>query len=141
MFDKLKAKKDAEQAQKEREKLDLARDEKCIPLAKQFLKLIADGDFSLKKQTDEEFLKEYNPITEQILNVLLENEVKISDLSYIKQLIGEILQNVDTLVTGSLNNSLRIAENALWGVDRDEKNLKHVDNVLKEWGAKQVEQK
>lgn len=141
MFDKLKAKKEAEAKQKERDAMDQAREAKCLPLAKYVISLIVEADLSLSEKTDEEYLATYNPIVGKILEKFLDENLKISDVTYVFKLVNEMTKNIETLLISSINNSMRIAEKALWGVDRDDKTFSLVDNVLKGWADKETVEK
>lgn len=141
MFEKLKAKKDAKQLQKERDEMDQAREAKCLPLAKYILQLIVEADLSLGEKTDKEYLETYNPIVGKILEKFLEVNLKLSDVSYVQKLITEMISNVDTLLLSSINNSIRIGEKAVWGIERDQRTFTLLDNVLKEYADKQTVEK
>lgn len=118
--------------QKEKDKLDKARDAKCIPLAKLYLKTILDHDPSLNGKLDEKALTaEYQPMVEEMLKAYLEQDVTIIEYGYIKKLVVELIENLDGLLSGSVNESLRIAEKKLWGVDKEEISFSAIDRVLK----------
>lgn len=141
MFEKLKARRDAKEAQKERNKMDKKREDKCLPLAKYILELIVEADLSLGEKTDQEYLETYNPIVRKILAKFLEVDLKLSDVVYIQKLIKEMVSNVDNLLIGSINNSMRIGEKAVWGVERDDRTFSLLDKVLKEWADKSEKEK
>jgi len=59
------------------------------------------------------------PVVEALLEVLLEWDIKTSELDYTWSL----------LIT-SLNDNLKAADECLWGVDNENKNMSIIDKVL-----------
>lgn len=118
-------------------KLDAARDNLCIPLAQKVIKMIADANLSLKDKDHSEYIKEYEPLVLKILGLYLESDLKLIDITYINKLILEMVGKVDALIVHSINDSLRIGEKAVWGVNKDEMTLGKLDEVLKKWAEEQ----
>ena len=141
MFEKTKQKIDAKKQAKEGERLDREREEKCMPLAKFILREILDADLTLGEKSKEQYFEEHKPVVESILAKFLEEDVKLSDTTYIKQLMIEMIDNVDILLTQSIGSSLKLSDKALWGVDRDDKTFSMLDKVLKDYGEKLKEEK
>ena len=128
MFNKVK-----KGLKKDSEKLDKERDKKCIPLAKEYLQSILDGNLSLNGRLKEEELKnEYEPIVLKILDSYLEKEVTIIEAGYIVKLVREMIDNTNNLLVSSVNESLRIAEKKLFGMDKQDMTFSKLDEILKQ---------
>lgn len=126
MFDKLK-----KMMGKDSEKLDKARDEKCIPLAKAYLELILKHNPSLNGKLDEKSLtSEYEPMVLDLLDLYLKNDVTIIEHGYVKKLVLEMVNNFDSLLSMSVNQSIKDAEKKLWGVDKEDITFSKIDEVL-----------
>jgi len=130
-------KRQAKKAQKEKDKMDKAREEQCLPLAKYIMQLIIEADLLLADKTDEEYQKENMAIVKKILERFMEEDIKISDTSYVLKLINEMTANVGRILTDSINSSIRISEKIFWGVNRDDKTFVMLDTKLKEWADEQ----
>lgn len=122
---------------KSQDKLDKARDAKCIPLAKEYLQAILDGNVSLDGNLSEDKLvKEYEPIVVRLLERFLEADLSMDEVMYIKKLVLEMIDNVDMLLISSVNNTLKIAETRFWGCSKDELTLKKLDQVIHDTNPK-----
>lgn len=127
MFDQNKKAED-----KEAKKLDKARDEKCIPLAKAYLEIILKHQPSLRGDLDEVKLKaEYEPMMLELLDLYLEKDVTLIEHGYTKKLVLEMIENLDGLLSGSMTQSIRQAERKLWGCEKEDISFKKIDEVLK----------
>jgi len=118
---------------KDAQRIDKARDDKCIPLAKAYLQNILDADVSLDGNLKpEELRKEYEPIMLKMLDLYLEKDVTMIEAGYIRKLIDEMINNVENLLVESVNNSLRIAEKKLFGCDKQDMSFNVLDDILKD---------
>lgn len=126
MFDKFK-----KAMQKESDKLDKARDEKCIPLAKQYLRILIKHNPSLDGQLKEKELNsEYEPMVLELLDLYLQNNITIIEHGYVKKLVLEMVNNFDSLLSMSVNSSFDQANKKLWGVDKEYITFSKIDEVL-----------
>jgi len=127
MFDKLKKKMG-----KDSTYLDKMRDEKCIPLAKEYLRIILRHNPSLEgKLKEKELNSEYEPMMIDLLDLYLEQDITLIEHGYIKKLVLEMVENLDGLLSGSMTQSIQQAESKLWGCDKEYISFKKVDEVLK----------
>ena len=121
------------QEEKDRVKLDEARDAKCIPLAKAYLQTILDANVSLSgKLTPEQLRKEYEPIMLKMIDLYLEAGLTMIEIGYVAKLVREMLDNSENLLVESVNNSLRLAEKKLFNCDKESLTLNRLDEILKQ---------
>lgn len=86
MFEKL-----AKQRNKDLENLSKARDERCIPIAKELIKLIGNEESSVGSNVSGEQTKVYSDIATKVLATLLAKDVMFEDISFIFRLVLEHL--------------------------------------------------
>lgn len=92
----------------------------------------------------EERKKRCEPIAKKILQELLNNDLLLSDVKYVEQIVREQLEGVFraivlgdinqimNLVNDSLDEHIKQAQKKLWnGKDADQVSVKQVDEVLK----------
>lgn len=98
----------------------------------------------MEKDLTEEREKRCKPVVEKILELVLDEDLLLSDMAYVEQRVLEGMQTIlrgivvehyneiSETVMKSLNFSFKEAEKKLWdGKDNDEVSVKDVDEVLK----------
>jgi len=127
LFDKLKKKREVVSNQ-----LTKQRDNRCIPIAKEIIKKLAEYETPMGSfLTPEKTKQDYTPLAEDILKLLLEKDVLVGDVSFIFQLALQPYQFLKELVTDSVNDSITKAAEKFWGKEETKVTMKELDKVLK----------
>ena len=132
MFDKVNKK-----AKKQENDLTKLRDEKCVPVAKKMLKVIANRELELGQfVTDEKRLECYQPIYQEIVKLFLDAGLKNLEIVYCFTLLKQGIEFTDQLTSNSLQMNFSDASTLLWGKKEEDILLNDVDRVLKEAAEK-----
>lgn len=108
-----------------------ARMDQCIPIAKEILKLLSEMETPMGDFSEEERQKYYVPIAEKVLDQLTSAGVKYMDVTFVNQLLVQVLENVFAIVSASTDTSLKICHKIKWGKDMMEVSLEDMDEVMK----------
>ena len=123
--------KQQKEQQKALENASKARDERCIPLAKELIKLIATENAIVGSQKSKEVVDNYTKVATVVLNYLLAKNVMFDDVSYIFRLVLEHFQATQDFVVQSLNNSMSKCSDILWKKESSKVSMEDVDKLLK----------
>lgn len=124
---------------KQQDKLDKARDEKCVPLAKAYLQAILNANVSLNGDLPADKLqKEYEPVVLELLGRYLEANLTIIEIGYVRKLVQEMIDNTENLLVSSVNSTLKVAETRLWGIDKEDLTLQKIDQVIEDTNPKET---
>lgn len=106
------------------------RDDRCVPVAKEVIKLIAAVD-GLAGNVKPELLREsYDGVAKDILQLYLDKEIQISEINFVGQLVLQIVNQVTDIVNNSVNHSLKKAEVKVFGKEMREVTFKELDELL-----------
>lgn len=114
------------------EALHKERMERCVPVAEEILKIIANGSPYLGEVSQEsgepieEANDKYNQLAGQVLELLLEKNIKFTEKLFVFALVEQAVSLTKEKVQNSLERSMEKAEASLWGID-DIMNLKLSD--------------
>lgn len=113
--------------------LDKLRDMRCVPIAREVLKIIANSDnLALgEKVSDMERINSYEPIFMKIMARFVELDIPLKDVGYIFSLVSQALNFTKDIIENSNDRNTKKADSLLWGKDTDELTFVDVDTVLK----------
>ena len=118
--------------QKERN-LTQERNERCVPIAHDILKLIANTDGPLGDVTAQEFKDAYKPLVLQIMETYLAKDTIIHETDFIKRLMLQKVETISDMVAASINEGVeRLLEQKLWKKPEKEVTFGDVDKLLRE---------
>ena len=126
------SKKEKQQADKESVALDKAQDDRIFPVVQEYFKLLTENELKLGRTNVDESFEYVKPIVEKILEICLKNNVKVSDLNYLKQLILKVVEDTMSITFDSVNKSLKLCSKSYWGIDDREIDFQMIDKKLKE---------
>lgn len=127
MFNKVKNK-----MKKEEKDLTKERDDRCVPIAKEFLSLVGKYEKGIIGDgKNEEIAESYRPLAKQILEMYLEKNIRVHESGYIHRLVLQSFQTVQDIIINSLNESLKKAEKEMWGKEASEITIKEIDEKIK----------
>ncbi len=112
--------------------------DRCVPIAKKILTLLAEenpyiGDVNDKDtgQPKPEANESYNKIAGKVLEVLFEANIRFTEKLFVFSLVKQAAELTEEKVQMSLDNSMQRAESQLWGKDVMELDLQDIDKQLK----------
>lgn len=123
-------------AQEKEVDLTVARDARCVPLAFEFFGLLAVSKALAGAANAEDMQKSYNKVCLQILTRFLEEKVLLSEISYVQQVMKQIVEAMGNTITMSVNQSLVKAQEAAFGKQISELGFDELDTVLKDYAKK-----
>jgi len=120
--------------QSEESKPDLTkeRDDRCIPVAKLILKLIADSDLKLGSMNSQDLIDSNASIAEKILALFLDQNVFVGEIDYIFTLAQQAYINSQYLVVRSYNHTKETCDTKLWGKTLTELQISDINKVSKQ---------
>ena len=124
--------------QKNLEDLSAQRDKRCGEVVKIILKMVGDSDVSPvpprpgKDGTRADFVREYDPLTREILELLKEKEIPLDEFSYIGQLLMVPFDHLTRYVNESINMNVAKVLESYWGKEEKSLTLKDVEEKLAE---------
>lgn len=106
------------------------RDEKCEPIAQEVFELMAKykPDFHLTAHSD--LTNYYAPIQKQIIQLMLDRGVTMSEVGYIMKIVLSYFDNVNNLVVQSLQHSFDLAQQKLFKSSARDVSLVKIHEVL-----------
>lgn len=108
------------------------RDDRCIPVAKEVLKMIAAADGFAGNTKQELIQQSYDQLAKDILQYYLDNNILVSEANFIGQLILQIINASMSIVSTSINTNLTNVQKMAFGKDINEVTFKELDDILKE---------
>lgn len=121
MFNKLK---------KQKLKTAKEREEKCVPIAKDILKLIGNFECELVGLSPQETQKAHDPLIKEILAVLLKYNIALGDISYVMQMVEARFNHVQQWTSASVNQNVSSALQMMWGKHEDEVSFEDIEAVF-----------
>lgn len=115
---------------KKEEDLNKKRLKEVVPVAKQLIKLIADAGLEIGEVHAHNNDK-YNAIAKEVLQSLLDNNIKYVDKDFVFQLILQPFDQIREIVSMSLKESFDTAMNKAFGVEFREIRLSDVDKKIR----------
>jgi len=115
---------------KRKEEEGLAR---CIPVAKEIIRILGIHEYKLGVLSDEEKDQYYNPIAEEIIKLMVEKDLLYLEKDLVFQLVFQGLEETRNKVVNSLHLSWELAvKNYFDGKDIVDLTLKDLDKKMKE---------
>lgn len=126
--------KDVQKALDKQERdLTKERDDRCIPVARELLKLIAEYEEGMLLNTNpDKFRKSYYKLEDQILDMLRDKDMPIHDWGYIVKLALVPFDHLQAFVTDTLLKTEDAAIDAMWGKDGKTVTIKDLEEKLKD---------
>lgn len=125
-------KKVQKKAKKREKNLTELRDERTVPVAQDILAVIGAFDGPLGQVDQAKLAEAYDPLIKQVLAILLNNDVKLTEVQYIMTLVEQRLKHVESYVNASLNQNVSAALAIKWGKDESELTFSEIEAVLTE---------
>ena len=130
-------------AKKGQVNLTKKRDIRCIPLSVKVMDIINQRvkEMAEKDETDkimgtyvEKKTKRdvYHELASDILKELLEDEAHIGEVEFIFQVIGQVYENTQKIISRTINSHLETANTQFWGKGADDVTFRDLENILKE---------
>jgi len=111
--------------------LDKERDERCVPIAREALKIVAAYHGELGDVAPTVLATSYNKLAESLLKYYLEKNVRMDEFNYINKLMLQAVSTVNDKVANSINMSLEIAQKKTFGKAIGEVTMKELDAFLR----------
>ena len=128
MFNKIK-KKQSDEAQQ----LSNVRNKTCVPVAKEILKMIADYKEVTQGMGDivpHKLKQSYTELSTNILTLLLKENIKVAEVSYVFRLVLQPYNFVKEIVEESVNQHMSIAMEKIWGKPEMDVKMQELDDLL-----------
>lgn len=118
---------------KEKYQKDLTkeREEKLSPVAQKIINLISEAKLPLGSELHAHDNPKFSSVAKSILGVMLENEVKYVDSTFLFQLVLQPFDNIREIVMKSLSESFNKSEEKLFRKEYREVTLADLDRILK----------
>lgn len=105
-----------DQDQVKKDQLNKERDDRCEPLALKMIQMFgAHDNHNLLSQDKTETFNCYNELAQKFLSMMVESELPIGEYGYIQQLVNKGLDEVNSIVIGSLNKHTRDLQEKTFG--------------------------
>jgi len=129
---KAKVQKDAEQeALKD---LTQEREDRCIPVAKKILKIIAEKENSVMGAAERgQIVEEYDIILVEVIDLLKKEEVKMIDVNYILQLVLQPLAHLQQYMAESIGKWEKKMFAGIYGKPYGQETLVDLEKKLEEF--------
>lgn len=119
--------------EKKAKDLTQERNDRCVPLAHEILRLIAETDGPLGDATASEFKEAYKPLVLKIMETYLAKDTIIHETDYVKRLMMQKVETISEMVAASINEGVeRLLEQKLWKKPEKEITFGDVDKLLRE---------
>ena len=119
-------------SEKDHEKdLSKERMDRCIPVAKEVMKLIAAHDGVMGDVTQDQMDESYDGVAKSILQLYLDKNILVSEVNFINSLMQQIIGGPLNIVSGAVNRQLKTAEQSVFGKDLPEVTFQELDVFLK----------
>ena len=117
----------------EDKQLDVDRDSRTVPVVKLVLKLLAEHeDLKLGSQAKpEEKVKVYVGIAEKLINEMLEQKTRLSEIKWIFDMLNDTILNLTNITERTMDSSSKKSTAHLYGAkDFDDITVNNVHKVL-----------
>ena len=92
------------------------RDSRCFPIAIALMKIVGDWQNHVFNSQDKtKTFEAYNLPSQQILQLCLERNIPCGEYGYIQQLVNTAFDQVNSIVTESLNKHVRTVQEKTFG--------------------------
>ena len=119
------------QEENKREILNNERDARCLPLALAVIKLFGEMEgHELLTQDKSKTFNAYNGLAQQILALMLERNLPVGEYGYASQLVLKGFDEVNSIVTESLNRHLRTIQDQAFGYQLHELPMQELQSRL-----------
>lgn len=105
------------------------QNKRCIPIVKEILKIVSNTDGAIGEKR-EKLMASYQPATQKILKLLLEENVKISDISFIQRALAEPFNITNEILTQSMNKHLEDLQDKILGKQPRDLTMQELDDKL-----------
>lgn len=101
------------------------RNERCEPVAKQIIKLIAEnnGPLIITAENRLEFVKEYDGLITKVVDLLRETQLPLEEWGYVMRLARVPFDHVDNYVATTIEKNMSEAMEFYWGKKENEVTL------------------
>jgi hypothetical protein len=113
------------------------RDEKCIPVAFQLIKLLAGMEEfpvgSHVKEKDGVVEKNFLPVTREMMKLMIDNDIKVSEAVYIFNITRQAIDVVQGYVDETLAQNMNRVTELVYGLelnDYDQVTIKNLNTVV-----------
>lgn len=127
-----KIRKETEKNLEEAHKLRL---ERCVPVAREIIKLFASKADTVAMGEVEQNHVDFQDLAVEIMKLMLEKDVRWVDREFVFQLALQPMTFSQNIATTSLNNSWNTALTGLFGKKSSELTFKELDILLKKGDA------
>lgn len=108
------------------------RDERCEPVAKEIVQILARHNLSTKKMTNEEMLDNFGPAQVEINLLMVEKGLSLGDVNYVWSIVQSIIDQVKNLSVMSVQKAFDTLETKIFAVDNlSDLTLQKVNEMLK----------
>lgn len=116
--------------------LDIDRDNRTIPVAKEVLRLMSESSDKLltgsKIVPPDEKIALYIPIAEHLIGEMLKNDMRMSEIKWVFDMTNAILTNVTQMLERSMDDSAKNATAKLFGREHHKEiKVADIDAVIK----------
>ena len=95
--------------EKEEKKIEQARIDECTPIAWEILDMLIEAKPKLGSLSQEEHRAQYEPLTEKVMEHLLEKDIRLMDKQFIFQLLVSMIVSIETVVDTGFSKSNEMA--------------------------------
>jgi len=110
--------------------------ERCVPLAQKIIEMIAEAKLPIGTLADkdgkmkEEVNKKYSEFSAEVLALMLQSNLKFSERNFVWQLVLQPIDQAKEKVINSLNRSFERANEEKWGKDEMDITMGDIHDVL-----------
>jgi len=136
-----KSQKKLEQKQKD---LTKERDDKCNPLAKELLVIMAESDISgeLTGSDHADYLKIMTPVYKKFIVRCQEENLTVGDIYYTISITKSFMELTNQIFDSSLKNNVDMVERIVYGGKMaEELTVNDIDKIMKDFALKSEEEK
>jgi len=115
------------------ETLSKKRDKVCLPIAKEILSMIAKYEkveVGMGNINPANVKKEYAELCKDVLTLMLKEDIKISEVSYIFRVVLQPYNFVKEIVEQSMNEHMKESMEKIWGKDELDVRMSEIDDLL-----------
>jgi hypothetical protein len=117
--------------------LSHARDNRCVPIAHELVKLLANMEKmpvgTHVNEKEKPMRSVYLPVVQDFLKLLIDKDVKIVEITYIFSLVQQALEFVSTTIDETMNQQMNRVTELVYGLkqnDSDEITVKNLNEVV-----------
>lgn len=130
MINKLKQVKDIKKLNKQNEDLHKEEMDRCVPIARKVLELMAEGVTEMGDITGTQ-PQGYKDIAVKVQQLFLEKNIYWVERQFIFQLLFQAFEMTRDITLNNLAKSFNFASQKMWGKEMDEIKFTDIDEILK----------